>query len=350
MMIWQVLPKWMGWLACAFSPLLGGLALAGCGGDADNAKAPVTELRLGYFANLTHAQAVLAIHGGDLERALAPTKVDGKLFNAGPSLVEALLAGQIDIGYVGPQPALAGFARSGGEVVVIAGAAANGSVIVARADSGISGLADLKDKAIATPQLGNTQDLSARHYVTRQLGQPNADNIKPIANADQAGMMLRRQIDAAWVPEPWGQRLITEAGARLIAEEKDLWPGGEVTLTVVVTTRKFLQAQPDLVEKVLRVHRGWTGKLRTDPRGVLPALEDGLFKLNGKRLPAGVLPRAIERVRFTEEALTQTFRTYAQWSADLGFAKSVPSLDGLLDVSILRRLQKSPAAPTQSGG
>src|SRR5205085_2441242 len=147
----------------------------------------------------------------------------------------------------------------------IAGAAANGVLIVARKDAGITKLEDLKGKRIATPQRANTQDIAARHYVTSVLKQ-GQDTIIAVANADQGGMMERGQIDAAWVPEPWGSRLMAENGAILVAKEEDLWPDHEVTLTVVVTTPKFLAAHPDIVAKMLRVHADWTQRLAADPQ------------------------------------------------------------------------------------
>src|SRR5579863_4643656 len=161
---------------------------------------------IGYFANLTHAQAVLGVASGELEKAASPAKLDTKVFNAGPSLIEALFAGAIDIGYVGPGPAISAFTKSGGKGIrVIAGAAADGVVVVARKGSGIQSFADLKGRKIGTPQLANTQDISARHYLTAVLKQNNLDNVVPVDNAEQASMFSRGELDAAWAPEPWGQ-------------------------------------------------------------------------------------------------------------------------------------------------
>src|SRR5262249_19246224 len=161
----------------------------------------------GYFANLSHAQAVLGVASGDFGRAIAPVKLESTVFNAGPSLVEALFAGQIDIGYIGPGPAVTAHRKSRGRGIrVVAGGAADGVVTLAR--SGISSMADLAGKTLATPQLGNTQDISARHFV-------GPKDIVPIANAEQIAMLARGEIDAAWAPEPWGERLVRETGAHI---------------------------------------------------------------------------------------------------------------------------------------
>jgi NitT/TauT family transport system substrate-binding protein len=314
--------------------------LSGCDKSESNSNVPLQELRLGYFANATHAQAVLGVDSGDFAQAIGPTKLSTKLFNAGPSLIEALFSGEIDIGYVGPGPALSAHDKSKGQGIrVISGAAANGVVIVARKDSGIETVKDLVGKRVATPQKGNTQDIAARHYLTAVLGQKDSNNVVPIANPEQAGMMASNQIDAAWVPEPWGARLVAETGAKIIAQEKDFWPGGQFSLTVIVTTPQFLANHPDVVEKILRVHQKWTARLNRDPASTLPQLDDALFKLTGKKLPPGVLAAALPRVKFTDEPLEETFSTMAQWAYDLNFSQTPPNLAGLFDLSILHQLQ-----------
>jgi NitT/TauT family transport system substrate-binding protein len=305
---------------------------------------PLAEVRLGYFANVTHAQAVLGVASGEFQAALGQTKLTTKVFNAGPELITALNAGAIDIGYVGPGPVLAADVSSRGQAVrVIAGAAANGVVIVASKASGIHTLADLKGKRIATPQLGNTQDVSARHYVTEILGQPDADNVKEVRNSQQSGMMARGFIDAAWVPEPWGARLINEAGAVLIGEEKELWPGHVFSLTVIVTTPKFLADHPETIEKILEVHHHWTQRLTADPLQYADQLNDALVALGGKKIPAAVMQGALGRTEFTDDALPETFETMEQWSHNLKFIDSAPDLKGLFETDIITKLNGAPA-------
>jgi NitT/TauT family transport system substrate-binding protein len=310
---------------------------AACHKGSSSGDAKVT---IGYFANLSHAQAVMGVASGDFARAVAPLKLETKLFNAGPSLIEALFAGEIDIGYVGPGPALSAFERSAGKgIVVVAGAAANGVVIVARKGSGITTLADLAGKRVATPQLGNTQDISARHYLASVLKQTDLRDVMPVDNAEQAAMFARGDVDAAWVPEPWGQRLVTESGATLVAEEKDLWPDKQFLLTLVVTTPEFLAKHPDVVQAVVKAHRVWTRKLTTDPGAHVAELGDALFTLTGKRLPPGVLPAAIARVRFVDDPGLDTLQTFAGWKHDLGLDRGGGTLDlhALVDTSALER-------------
>jgi NitT/TauT family transport system substrate-binding protein len=301
---------------------------------------PARVVRIGYFANLTHAQAVLGVASGDYERAVAPAKLEAKVFNAGPSLIEALFAGEIDIGYVGPGPTLSAQARSHGQGIrVVSGAAANGVVIVARKDSGIVSLKQLAGKRVATPQLGNTQDISARHYLSKVIEQPDLNNVTPIDNAQQAALFSRNELDAAWVPEPWGQLLVSQTGATLLAEEKDLWPEKEFALTVVVTTPEFLSKHADAVENVLASHRSWTRRLTQEPSKYASQLGDALFGLTGKRLDRSIVGPALERVKFTDDPHDDTLRTFATWTHDLGFEREVVDLNGLVDTKILSKLR-----------
>jgi NitT/TauT family transport system substrate-binding protein len=312
------------------------MGLSACRGAAD---APQV-VRVGYFANLTHAQAVLGVESGDYARAIAPARLETKIFNAGPSVIEALFAGELDIAYVGPGPVIRAQGQSHGQAIrVVAGGAANGVVVVVRKDSGIHSLSELAGKRMSTPQLGNTQDISARHYLSQVLNQKDLSNVVPVDNAEQAALFSRSQLDAAWVPEPWGERLIAETGATLLAEEKDLWPNKEFILTVVVTTTEFLAKHSDMVERLLRAHRTWTRRLTDDPRKYVPELGDALFALSGKRLGAAVLGPALERVKFTDAPHEDTLSTFASWTRDLGFERQPVDLNGLVDAKILGRLR-----------
>lgn len=321
---------WAGLPACDRGP--GGEKVAGA--------AVAQRLRLGYFPNISHAQAVLGVASGDLERAIAPVKLETRVFNAGPSLIEALHAGEIDIGYIGPGPALNAHARSGGQGIrIVAGASADGVAIVARSESNIRGLQDLRGKRIATPQLGNTQDVAARHFVLSKLGQSDANNVIPVANGEQAAMMVRGGIDVAWAPEPWASRLIAEAGAVLVADERELWDGKHATLAVVIATPEFQRAQPELLRRVLSVHTAWTKRLAADPQANLAALGSALNALTGKSLPAEVFRAAVARTHFTNDPLIESLDKYAEWLFELGFVPQPIDTKSLVDISVLRSLE-----------
>jgi len=303
---------------------------------------PIKEVRIGYFANVTHAQAVLGVASGEFEQAVAPLKVKTKIYNAGPTLIQDLIAGNIDIGYVGPGPAIS---AGPDQLRVIAGAAANGVLIVAANGSPISSVDDLPKYTLATPQLGNTQDISARHFYKAVLnaGAAGIKKIKPTENARQLAQ-IGRGIDAAWVPEPWGSRLIHEAGAKLIKKEheiKELWPEGKFSLTLVVTTPKFLAEHPDVVESILGVHRSWTVRLQKEPQKYVQQLSDGLFALVNARLKDEVLTDSLINVEFTDEPLESTLKRMAAWFDELQGTGPPTKLDDLVDLTLLRKIRSA---------
>lgn len=303
---------------------------------AQDSRAELAVLKLGYFANLSHAQAVLGVESGAYAQAVAPCRLETKIFNAGPSLIEALNAGEIDVGYVGPGPALNAWIKSKGlGLRIISGGAANGVVLVVSAQSGITKLAELKGRRLATPQLGNTQDIAARWQLKFALQQDNLDNVLPIPNAEQLKMMERGQIDAAWSPEPWATRLIHEAGGKLLLEEKDLWPHKEFSLTVVITRPEFLAAHPQEIAALLKQHARLTGELNSEPDKLVPALAAEISKLAGKTIKATLISNALKRVKFTNDPMPDSLKIQAEHAFDLGLYKEAGDLRGMVDVHLL---------------
>lgn len=301
------------------------------------------QLKIGYFPNITHAQAVLGLGQGDFKNAFPTVEIVPRQFNAGPELIAALNAGEVDIAYVGPGPAINSFIKSRGKSIrVIAGAAANGVAIVARNGSGITSLADLTGKSLATPQLGNTQDISAKHYLTQVL-HASTDNVKITPNAQLTAGFDRGRLDAAWVPEPWGSRLLATGNVTLIGEEKDLWPEHHFVLTVVVTTPAFLQDHADVVETFLAVHEKLTRQLQnTQADDLSKSLADSLANLTGEKIPPAIVRQALSRTQFTDDPLPATFAVMAQWSYQLQFIDTKPNLDGLFATDILRKMSALP--------
>lgn len=336
---------------CTFSlVLLLALLVPGCGGDT-TAK-PVTgkhdaptEVRLGYFANITHAQAVIGVSRGDFQKAIGSIPLKTSVFNAGPAAIEALFAGELDLVYVGPGPAVNAYFKSGGKALrVVSGAAANGVIIVARKDSGIVKLEDIKGKRIATPQYGNTQDVAARAYVKNVLNDKDKKDggqttIETVTNADQFGLFKQGQIDAAWAPEPWGTRLIKEAGGVLVEEEKNLWDGKKFSITLIVASKKFLDEHPDVVESMLKANLELTEFARNSPDAAAAIINDELKKLQGKALDPAILKEALTHVEFDTDPLPATVEKMAQWYSELGFTKEKPDVRDLFDLTILNKVK-----------
>src|SRR5947207_5635860 len=247
-------------LPAAGVALLAGLAFGFGGAGKQRPAGAGPRLRLAYFPNLTHAPAVAGVGRGDFQKALGHTaSIDAKVFNAGPEEMEALLAGEVDLGYVGPSPALNTYVKSGGRALrILAGACSGGASLVARAGAEVNGIRDLDGKRVADPQLGGTQDVSLRRSLAANGLRPREKGgtvqILPVKNPDALALFLSKQIDAAWVPEPWATRLVHEARGRRIIDERDLWPEHRFSTTVLVARAAFLKDHAREVNALLRAH------------------------------------------------------------------------------------------------
>jgi NitT/TauT family transport system substrate-binding protein len=305
------------------------------------AQTPVT-IRIGAFPNITHPQAMVGKANGDFEKALGPgVKIDWKTFNAGPAAIEALFAGAIDMTYIGPNPTITGYVRSNGEALrVIAGAASGGAALIVRDDAGIQKPADFHGKKIASPQLGNTQDVALRSWL-RANGLKSTDKggdvqVIPLANPDQLTLFLKKQLDAAWAPEPWATRLIREGNGRLFLDERTLWPNQQFVCANLVVSTKFLKDHPDLVKNWLRAHVELTEWINGNLSAAKKILNQQIQKETGKALPDAVLDEAFGRVQVTYDPLRYSLLSAAKSAYDAGFlGRQMPDLSGLYDLSLL---------------
>ncbi|OFW23421.1 MAG: sulfate ABC transporter substrate-binding protein [Acidobacteria bacterium RIFCSPLOWO2_02_FULL_59_13] len=306
--------------------------------------APVV-IRVGHFPNITHAQGVIGQATGWFDKALAPeAKVEWKIFNAGPSVIEALFAGALDLAYIGPNPAINGYVRSQGEALrIVAGATSGGAAMVVRADSGIQKPEDFRGRKIASPQLGNTQDVALRGWLNAhklKLREKGGDvQVIPIANPDQLTLFLKKEIDAAWAPEPWASRLIHEANGRLLFDERDLWPGGQFVTTHLIVSTKFLKAHRALVKKWVRAHVELTEWIHNNLPAAKQVLNREIQKETGKPLPLAVLNDSISRLQVTYDPIRSSLFTSARWAFEAGFlGRQRPDLSGIYDLSILNEV------------
>src|SRR6266498_3866038 len=304
-------------------------------------------LRLGYFPNINHAQAVIGIGNGDFQRALGDNiEIKRFVFNAGPSAIEALFAKQIDATYVGPNPAINGYIVSEGKNVrIIAGASSGGAVFVVRNDSGIQTPKDFAGKKFASPQLGNTQDVALRKYLldngykTKEKG-GNVE-ILPVKNADILTLLLKKEIDGAWVPEPWGEKLIKEGNSRLFLDERTLWPDKKFVTANIIINPEYLQQNPEVVRKLLEAHVNETLWINSHKAEALKAFNAELKSLTGQTIPDEQLSEAFSRLELTYDPIKQSLFKSASNAFNVGFlGKSKPDLSGIYDLTILNQVLK----------
>jgi NitT/TauT family transport system substrate-binding protein len=304
-----------------------------------------TVIRVGAFPNITHPQAMVGKANGSFEKALGPNvKIDWKSFNAGPSAIEALFSGAIDMTYIGPNPAITGYVRSQGEALrIVAGATSGGASLIVRNDSGIDKPEDFHGKKVASPQMGNTQDVALRAWL-KAHGMKSADKggdvkVIPLANPDQLTLFLKKELDAAWAPEPWATRLIREGNGRLFLDERDLWPQGQFVTANLIVSTKFLRERPDLVKTWIRAHVELTDWINGHLPEAKKILNQQIQKETSKALSAGVLDEAFGRLQVTYDPVRNALLTSARSAYDAGFlGRQMPDLSGMYDLTLLNQV------------
>jgi NitT/TauT family transport system substrate-binding protein len=329
--------------------LAGGLAAASGGATpAGAAGGGSTTLRLGYFANVTHAPALVGVEAGLFKQTLGPG-VDLKLstFNAGPAAAEALLSGSIDASYVGPNPAINAFIQSHGAVRVIAGAASGGAFLVVKPS--ITKPADLKGKTVASPQLGNTQDVALRtwlrqHGLKTDVTGGGDVSVLPEDNAVTLQAFQQNQIAGAWVPEPWATRLVQQGGGKVLVDERSLWPGGRFVTTDLVVRTDYLRAHPDVVKRLLAGQVAAIDLIHRDPTRAEQLVRQGVKDATGANLAADLVTASFQSITFTNDPSASSLQTAAKNARRLGLLKST-KLTGLYDLTLLNAVLKANGQP-----
>jgi NitT/TauT family transport system substrate-binding protein len=294
---------------------------------------PVT-LRVGYFPNITHAQGLIGSettreHRGWFEQRLGPdVTVQWFAYNAGPSAMEAIFAGSIDLTYVGPNPALNAYIRSNGdEIRLLAGAAEGGAALVVPGDGSITKPADFKGRRVATPQLSNTQDVAARIWLKQQgfrVTMTGGDVlVLPTQNPDQLPLFQRRQIDAVWTVEPWVSRLETEGGGKVFLEQTD------AITTILVSSVKLLRTHPELAAKFRAAHAGLTAWIAAHPAEAQATVRTALTTETKRDMPAALVESSWRRLRFTDQVSPERFAALVKDAQSVGFLRHAIPLDRL---------------------
>lgn len=302
------------------------------------------EVRIGYLPNVTHAPAIVGLQEGLFAAALPPnTSLTAHAASAGPELIEALWSGAIDVAYLGPSPTVNAHVRSeGSSLRIVAGATSGGAALVTRPD--LRKPEDLRGRVLATPGLGNTQDIALRswladHGLATSLHGGGDVSIRPQPPAQILETFREGHIDGAWVPEPWAIRLVQEAGGRVLLEERDLWPatGGEHVTTHVIVATSFLEAHPHLVEAVLEAHLDALARLQSGDPGLSQVVADGISAVTGSRPSLEITAAALDRLTFTADPIAESLQGAADDAVALGLLDAA-DLTGIYELTLLNRL------------
>ncbi|HYA83295.1 MAG TPA: aliphatic sulfonate ABC transporter substrate-binding protein [Candidatus Bathyarchaeia archaeon] len=302
---------------------------------------PSQILRIGYFPILNHAQAVIGLAKGDFQKAVGKEiTIKPEVFDSGPPLIEALFANQIDLAYVGPNPTINGYVVSDGKALkIISGASSGGTVLVVRNDSGIKSIKDFGNKRFATPQVGNTQDVALREYLLQNGYKTKEDGGKVEVISAQISdiftLMLTKQIDGAWVPEPWGTKLVKEANGRIFLDERVLWPQGKYITANVIARTDYLRDNPETVKKFLATHIDETNWINSHKSQAMDIFNEQLKALTGHIIKPDELKQAWSRIEFTYDPLKPTLLKSANDSLKIGFLRTPPNLTGIYDLTLL---------------
>ena len=313
----------------------------GCKKPAESAEAQANApLRLGFFPNITHAQALVGQEEGLFAAEPGLGRLEVLQFNAGPAAMEALVGGSLDVSYVGTGPAINTYLKAGRELRIISGAVNGGAVLVTHS---AKSAVELKGKKVASPQIGNTQDIALRHWLKQQgltaASEPGSEvQVVPMSNADMLGQYIHGAIEGAWVPEPWGARMIAEAGGQVLVDERDLWPGRRFPTTVIVATKKALETRRPQLAALLRVHMRLTERWRADPNSFATAVNAAFGKLTSKPLAPAVLKDAFSRLEPSLDPEPTALAVAAQHAKELGYLPT-EDISGLVDLSLLDELR-----------
>ncbi|MEV7555780.1 ABC transporter substrate-binding protein [Amycolatopsis sp. NPDC089917] len=335
-------------LAAAFAALTLAGGIAGCS-RADSGAAPAEqksqgaagEVRVGYFPNVTHAPALIGVKNGFFAKELGSTKLTTQTFNAGPEEVNALLGNSLDVAFIGSGPAINAFTKSKGAIQLVSGAVSGGAQLVVKPE--ITAPEQLTGKNIATPSLANTQDVALKKFIAeKKLPDVKITNLD---NPKTFDAFKKGELDGGWLPEPWSSRLVLDAGAKVLLDEKTLWPEGKFPTTVVIVRSEFLQQHPETVTAILKGELAAIDWAKTNPAEAKKVVNGELKALAGSTLSEAVLDRAFSGIDLGIDPVASTFTQLAQDSVTAGVVKSAVDLKGFADFGPLNAVLKEQGKP-----
>lgn len=294
------------------------------------------KLRVAFFPNIGHAIPVVGVERGIFENNLGnTTMIETKLFDSGPQVIESLFANSIDLAYVGPGPAINGFLKSENKnVIILSGAASGGASFIVHPNSQINSVNDFAGKRIAAPQIGNTQDVSLRNYLSENGLKPFEKGgsvvILNISNPDIYTLFTKGEIDAAWVPEPWATILIQDLNGKRLFFEEELWPENKFASVLLIGQKDYVEKNPIVVEKWLESHHQTAGWINNNPTETRIIFNEFMLNHLGKTLPDSIIDEALANLEITTDPIHDSIYTFAERADSLGYlGRGEYSLDGI---------------------
>lgn len=300
-------------------------------------------VRIACFPNITHSQALVGMANGYFQKVIGEEyPIEWKVFNAGPSEIEALFAKEVDIGYIGPVPAINGHIKSGGELQIIAGAADEGTILLSRKGLQISNIGDLSGKRVAVPQFGNTQDLTLRKLMEenglKDKAKGGTVEVLQVKNPEIKLLLDKEEIDAALVPEPWGSRLVLEIDANIIADYNQIWKNGKYATSVVIVRKEFLEQNPVLVERFLKAHMEITDYINKNNDESKELINREIERLTGKKLDEDVLDESFKRITLTYDPEEKSLIEFNQLMKRMEILKEDFKMDNFINLKLLNKI------------
>lgn len=318
--------------------LLGLPLISGCKGEDKKA-----EIRLGYLTNVTHAVPMVGMNQKIFSKELGEkVSTNTKTFIGGPALMEALIAGEIDVAYVGPGPAINSFVK-GAPIRIIAGSNNGGSVLVAGKNSGVKNVKDLNKKTVATPQFASTQDVFLRGLLKAKGLQDKAKggtvNIIQVAPADMYLLFKQKQLDAALLPEPWGTQLKQQGVVDFVLDWDEIWNKGDYPTVVLIVSDQFASQHPELVEKWLKAHMSTVQYINNNPVKSREIIKNRLKVLTRQDLEIDTIKAAMDRSKTTYLINQNILQEFAKLTYEAGYLKQKPDVNKLYDDSFLKKVK-----------
>jgi len=339
--------------ACGSSSTTSATGSSSPGATGGGASGDAVTVRLGYFPNVTHAPALVGVQKGFFKEKLGNlATLETKTYNAGSDALNAMFADGVDITYIGPNPSINGYQKSNGDAVrIVAGSTSGGAEFVVKPE--INTAADLKGKTVASPQLGNTQDVALRTWLKGQGLNTDTSGggdvtIKPQDNGDTLNAFKAGDIAGAWVPEPWGTRLVQEGGGKVLVDEKTLWPDGKFDTTNILVAKKFLDAHPDVVKAILEGHLESLDYIKSNPDDSQKLANAEIKAVTQKALDDKVIQTAWKAMDFTADPLASTLAKNASDAKAIGQLKST-DITNIYDLTILNQLLQAKGQPPVKG-